>query len=230
MRQVKGAQGGPYRKNESTGNIPGIETTETMQTPAVETFGSMLRQARLGRGWGSGSWAARAGLDASYINRLEGGNAGREGMPRLLWPRRWGSKDRFGPVAGRGGHAPVTLLPEIGGAVRTRGGMQGFIEERGASEESRPDALVRLEKIGLQESGIGGLFRPWRPLTRTGGSGRRLSRGLLAGLAQRLESPARCAVIPAAGGQHRLLAPAVMQRLLLRVMAEAAEEGIATSS
>jgi UTP-glucose-1-phosphate uridylyltransferase len=45
-------------------------------------------------------------------------------------------------------------------------------------------------------------------------------------LIERLGAPVRTAVIPAAGGQHRLLAQHVMQGLLLRSIREAAEAGI----
>src|SRR5207237_451511 len=41
-----------------------------------------------------------------------------------------------------------------------------------------------------------------------------------------LESPIRRAIIPAAGGQHRVLATHVMQNLLLAVIGEAAAVGI----
>ena len=50
--------------------------------------------------------------------------------------------------------------------------------------------------------------------------------GTLTRLADALESPVHSAVIPAAGRQHRLVAEHVMQRLLLRVIAEAVDEGI----
>src|SRR5262249_48382765 len=41
-----------------------------------------------------------------------------------------------------------------------------------------------------------------------------------------LQCPLPCAVIPAAGGQHRLLAPNIMQRLLLLSVVEAVHAGI----
>jgi UTP--glucose-1-phosphate uridylyltransferase len=121
----------------------------------------------------------------------------------------------------------MTLLAEVSGAVRTRGGLRGSAGEPAVADEFHLDALLRLEKIGLQEAGIRRLLQVVE--TACTDDRERVAAalgGTLAQLAQTLESPARCAVIPAAGGQHRLLAPAVMQRLLLRVMAEAAEEGI----
>lgn len=45
-------------------------------------------------------------------------------------------------------------------------------------------------------------------------------------IAEMLEAPVHTAVIPAAGGQHRLIAIHVMQRLLLRVIGEAVESSI----
>jgi UTP--glucose-1-phosphate uridylyltransferase len=45
-------------------------------------------------------------------------------------------------------------------------------------------------------------------------------------VAEVLEAPVHIAVIPAAGGQHRVVATHVMQRLLLGAISEAAESGI----
>jgi UTP--glucose-1-phosphate uridylyltransferase len=70
--------------------------------------------------------------------------------------------------------------------------------------------LQRLESAGMQER---------HTVTRAVAT-------TFARLIERLEAPVRTAVIPAAGGQHRLLAQHVMQLLVLRTIREAVESGI----
>lgn len=219
----------PAEKNKTVGSFCDVEAVKAMNISRAGTFGGLLRQARLARGWGQRELSRQSGLDASYINRLEGGNRrpGRDAALALADPLGIDGVDLDRWLAAAG-HAPMTLLAEVGSGVRTRGGMQGRAGEPAVKDETPVDAMLRLEKIGLGEVGIRRILEAIdtaKPVDREQAAA---SLGeALAQLAQGLESPVRSAVVPAAGGQHRLLAPAVMQRLLLRVVAEAAEEGIA---
>jgi len=174
----------------STERSPIIAAPERVSTSEVGTFGSLLRQARLGKGWGQRELARRAGLDASYINRLEAGRRRPARDAGLALAEALGIRgaalDRWLAAAG---HASLTFLAEVGGAVQTGGGLGSPLGESGAAVEAGRDTLVRLEKIGLHESAIRRLVQAMdaaEPDVREQTAD--ALRAALAQLAQRLES------------------------------------------
>jgi UTP--glucose-1-phosphate uridylyltransferase len=81
--------------------------------------------------------------------------------------------------------------------------------------------------MGIEEAAIRRLLRAMETAAEPERHG--ILRGISTSLShaiERLEAPVKTAVIPAAGGQHRLLASHVIQELLLRSIGEAFESGI----
>jgi UTP--glucose-1-phosphate uridylyltransferase len=130
------------------------------------------------------------------------------------------------------GYAPLPLLPRVRGAIRTRGAVRTRGRSPGPAAEVSPVWDTArwaqwLEAMGLQDTTVAHLLRA---LETAGAQQRQAVTQAVAAtftrLIEQVEAPLRTAVIPAAGGQHRLFAPHVMQRLLLRAMREAVESGL----
>ncbi len=192
-------------------------------------FGMLLRQAREAAGMTRDALAASVSLDASYIYRLEVGDR-RPSRDAIL-----AFADALhveGEAVNKwllaAGYAPMPLLTRVRGAVRTRGGRsrvkpgEVHLENMGA-----PNMAGWFEAMGLQESMIGRLIRAMDSAGKNESeeAAQVISRTILR-VAESLEAPVHKAVIPAAGGHHRLLASHVMQRMLQHVIGEAAESGI----
>ena len=197
--------------------------------PGGMAYGDLLRRARLEKGIGQRELGRKAGLDVSYINRLETDARRPSRDTALSLAEALGiSGSELDQWLIAAGHAPMTLMQQAGGAMQTSGRVRGRLENSDATAKSDIRIAADLETIGLNEAALRRLVQAMdaaEPDLREQAAD--ALRAALAQLAQRLESQVRCAVIPAAGGQHRLLAAGVMQRLLLRVIAEAEEEGIA---
>jgi UTP--glucose-1-phosphate uridylyltransferase len=197
-------------------------------TERQHQFGHLLQQARGAAKLGRSELAERVGLNASYIYRVEMGDR-RPSRESVLGLAAVLGVD--GEVLGRwlvaAGYAPQPLLTMVRAAVRTRGGGRRAGGEAVASPGQDAALWARLEAMGLDEAGLGRLLQAMEMATTT--EQRELARAVsttFSRLAEALEAPVRTAVIPAAGGQHRLLAPHVMQRLLLRAISEAVESGL----
>lgn len=199
-----------------------------MKTPENGVFGNLLRETRQQKGWSQRELAQRAGLDASYVNRLESGGRQPARDAALSLAEALGvdgtELDRWLAAAG---HAPMPLLTRVRGAVRTRGTLRRPVSRPAASSPKNLNELADFEQMGLTEAGVQRLLQAMQgavPADRQ--MVEQAVSGTLSRLADVLESPVRSAVVPAAGGQHRLLSVSIVQRLLLRVIAEAAGEGI----
>lgn len=192
-------------------------------------FGTLLQHAREAAGLSRAGLAQRVGLDVSHIHRMESGERRPSRESALALAEALGvTGDPANTWLLAAGYAPMPLLTMVRGAVRTRG--------RGRSPGAPPGQAADwdtgrwaawLETMGLQEATLGHLLRlmemvglPERQAVASAMA------ATLSHLIERLETPVHTAVIPAAGGQHRLLALHVMQRLLLRAIREAVASGI----
>lgn len=192
-------------------------------------FGALLRQAREAAGMTRDALSDSVGMDASYIYRLEVGNRrpSRDAILSFVDALQIEGED-VNKWLLAAGYAPMPLLMRVRGAVRTRGARSRVAPDEVRLEDmDAPKMADWFEAMGLQESMIGRLIRAMDFAGKDGGrkAAEVISRTILR-VAQSLEAPVRRAVIPAAGGHHRLLASHVMQRLLQRAVGEAAETGI----
>ena len=83
-----------------------------------------------------------------------------------------------------------------------------------------------MEAIGLDEASIRRLLQNLSASEAHHRTGGEIVAATLNLVADFLAAPVHQAIIPAAGGQHRLLASHIMQHLLLQMMAEAASVGV----
>jgi UTP--glucose-1-phosphate uridylyltransferase len=203
-------------------------------------FGRLLRDARKAKGLSQRALAQHVSLDPSYINRLEAGERRPSQDAVLNLAEALGICDEFLDTwLIEAGFAPIPALRSVHsalrnrgallakGAVRTRGGLRRPRDKPSVSGNTHPITWKRLKKIGLQDAEMKRLLRA---IEIAGLSDRRRVAEAVSGtfgrMADALESPVSAAVIPAAGGQHRLIAAHVIQRLLLRVIREAVGSGI----
>jgi dTDP-glucose pyrophosphorylase/transcriptional regulator with XRE-family HTH domain len=184
-----------------------------MNKPHTYNFGQLMRQSREAAGISQRALAQKVGLDVSYINRLESGERR---------PRR-GTLLKLASTLGiTGGEldawfmacdlAPMPLLAGLTSQMTPGPDDQGKVAR---PAKFSPDAISlwkKLEAIGLDE-----------PIVRQAAEIVASTLNLVADI---LESPVHQAIIPAAGGQHRLLASHIMQHLLLQMIAEAASAGV----
>jgi len=200
-----------------------------MRAKEQNQFGQLLRQTREAAGLSRETLAQRVDLDASYIYRLEIGDRRPSQGAVLAFADALGVEgEEVNKWLIAAGYAPMPLLTRVRGAVRTRGG------RRRASTEAIPALgwnaaqwAKWLEAMGLQEAMIGRLLRAMESVgQKERQEVARVISSTISRAAETLEAPVRAAVIPAAGGQHRVVATHVMQRLLLRAIGEAAESGI----
>lgn len=192
-------------------------------------FGKLLRQAREAADLSRAELSQRVGLDASHIYRIEVGDRrpSRESVLTLAEALKVDDEvvNKWLMVAG---YAPMPFLSTIRGAVRTRGGRRRPTE--GVAPPSGRDAArwaEWLEAMGLQETMIEHLLQAMETVGLT--ERQEVTKAIsttFSRVTETLETPVRTAVIPAAGGLHRIIAPHVMQHLLLSAMSEASESGI----
>jgi UTP--glucose-1-phosphate uridylyltransferase len=200
-----------------------------MKAEGENQFGQLLRQAREIAGLSRDRLAQRVELDASYIYRIEIGDRRPSREAALVLAEALGvDGEDLNKWLMAAGYAPMPLLTAVRGAVRTRGGRR-----RPSAESTHSfgwDAArwaEWLEAMGLQEVMIRRLLKGMETagLTERQQIARMVS-NTFSRVAEILEAPVHTAVIPAAGGHHRLVAPHVMQHLLLQALAEATESGI----
>jgi dTDP-glucose pyrophosphorylase/transcriptional regulator with XRE-family HTH domain len=199
-----------------------------MKKTAEFHFGHLMRQSREVAGISQRALAQRVGLDVSYINRLESGERR---------PRR-GTLLKLASALGIKGQQLDTWFTTCDLAPMSL--LAGLSEQRSpaivadGSGDSRPepglDAVSlwkKLEAIGLDEVSLRRLLQN---IDTSQAQHRDQAAALVAAtlnhVAEYLVAPVHRAIIPAAGGQHRLLASHVMQRLLLQMMGEAASAGV----
>jgi UTP--glucose-1-phosphate uridylyltransferase len=191
--------------------------------------GQLLQAAREAAGLSRSALARHAGLDTSYIYRIEVGDRrpSRESILAVSEVVGAGSEEinRWLVAAS---YAPLPLLSMVRSAEGEKGG-----RPRPGGESSTPadkEAGRRanwLEAMGLQEPTIKRLLQAFGTIGAA--RQRRTARTVSAAISrvtEMLEAPVRTALIPAAGGHHRLLASHVMQRLVLGAISEAAESGV----
>jgi UTP--glucose-1-phosphate uridylyltransferase len=190
-------------------------------------FGSYLRLAREALGLRRESLAQKVNLHPSYIYRLEVGNRrpSREVLLSLAEALEItsGQLNKWLQVAG---FASLPVLAMMQGAVRARGGQHRHQAKIEPSAGTTARWATWLEAIGLQDSTVARLMRAMDiadPAERREAS-KIVSRTFIS-VTDRLESLVRTAIIPAAKENH-LIAPHVMQRMLLRSVSEAASAGI----
>jgi len=197
---------------------------------SLTQFGPLLRGKREAAGLSRQDLAGRVGMDASHIYRIESGGRRPSRESALALAEALGVRgEDLNAWLVAAGFAPTPLLGMVRGAVRTRGGARRP-GGRGATSAAWDSARWArwLEAMGLQESMIARIMQALE--NRTSVEALEVARaisGAFSRVAQTLEAPVRKAVIPAAGQYHQLVAPHVMQRLLLRSIGEAVESGIA---
>ncbi|AEB09978.1 XRE family transcriptional regulator [Desulfobacca acetoxidans] len=191
-------------------------------------FGHLMRQSREAAGISQRALAQQAGLDVSYINRLESG----ERRPRRGTLLKLASALR---ITGQeleawlmaGDLAPTPLLASLRNQLG-RTAVAAGPDVSGQTPEAETLSLwERLEASGLDEVSLRRLLHN---LAASDESLQKQSAAMVAAAvnlaADYLAAPVHRAIIPAAGGQHRLLAMHVMQHLLLQMMGEAASAGV----
>jgi len=195
-----------------------------MTSEVENAFGQILKRHRQSAGLTRQAFAILVGLDSSYVHRLEKGNRRPSRRIIVVMGDALGlgreELNRWLIAAGHG------TLPLSRSAVRGRA-PEGA--ERDASRVRSSVAPDRgIEAIGIEVASLNRLIhavgnaptKEQRRVSRVISSTVRL-------LTENLEAPVRTAVIPAAGGVHRVVAHHVMERLLLRAIGEAAQCGIA---
>ena len=130
------------------------------------TFGDILREARLEKGWSQRELAHQAGLDASYINRLESGDRqpGRDAALVLAGALSVdeANLDHWLTAAG---HAPMPLLTQVRGAVRTRGVRSARYQNRLPHKGNYLVRCMISKKWGLEKPASDDCSRPWNSPT-----------------------------------------------------------------
>jgi UTP--glucose-1-phosphate uridylyltransferase len=206
-----------------------------MDSAEQSNFGILLQQARERAGLSRDHLAKRVGLNVSHLFRIETGarRPSRDSALALAVALEL-DDETVNQWLVSAGYAPVPALGAVREAVRVRGvvRIRGAARNKtpsGARAESRDASLRarRLELLGLTESTIARLLDALAAsdLGLQQEAARSVS-SAFSRMIETLESPIRTAVIPAAGGHHRVLAPQAIQRLLLGVIAEAVESGI----
>ncbi len=193
---------------------------------AGSQFGDLLRIARQTKGLSRRELARMAALDPSYLSRLETGERLPSRQALLALADALGlSEPEVQDWLMAAGYAPMPVLGLIQG-IRTRGGSW-----RAGSPEQPVSGwqvlAMRLEQLGLNAATTGRLLAAFAQadLALQDDAASWVSNAI-ARVIQVLECPIRSAVIPIAGSNERLLASHILQRLLLHVIAEAAEIGV----
>jgi UTP-glucose-1-phosphate uridylyltransferase/transcriptional regulator with XRE-family HTH domain len=194
----------------------------------VATFGRLLHEARRAAGLSLSALGQKVELDASYIHRLETGKRrpSRASVLALAEALHLQGK-RLNELMAQAGFAPLPLLDVMKGAVRARGGAHHPMPIDESSPGQSLDRWAQwLNAIGLNEMIVANLLRRMEsksPVVR-----QRVTSSLFKAFSQafmELDSPIQMAVIPAAK-EHQLIAPHVIQQLLLQSIGEAVQLGI----
>jgi UTP-glucose-1-phosphate uridylyltransferase/transcriptional regulator with XRE-family HTH domain len=189
-------------------------------------FGQLMRQFREAADISQRALAQKVGLDVSYINRLESGERRPRRQTLLKLASALGIKGRqldawfmacdLAPMPLLAGLSDEsTAAPEAG--------------KEGSLPKTAPDAISlwqKLEEIGLDEASIRRLLQNLSISQSQHQMAAEIVTATLNLVADFLVAPVHQAIIPAAGGQHRLLASHIMQHLLLQMMAEAVSAGV----
>lgn len=192
-------------------------------------IGRLLRVAREAAGLSRSALARHAGLDTSYIYRIEVGDRrpSRESILAISEVVRADGEEvnRWLMAAS---HAPLLLLAVVRSAEAKQDGRVRPDEKSSVPADKEAGQRANwLEAMGLQELTIKRLLHAFGTVDPA--RQRRTAKTISAAISrvtEMLETPVRTALIPAAGGQHRLLAPHAMQSLLLGAISEATEAGI----
>ena len=198
-----------------------------MATVSRSPFGNLVRQSREAVGLSQRALAQRVGLDVSYINRLESG----ERRPRRRTVLKLAaSLGISGPELDAWFAAcDLTPIPLLSGLSAAREAMAPAAAAVGGLPQSSSDPLAlweALAAIGLDEHGLRRLLKNLAAAPTRRQQAAAMVAATLDIVTDYLAAPVNRAIIPAAGGQHRLLAAHIMQRLLLQSMAEAAAVGV----
>lgn len=200
-----------------------------MVAEGQDHIGQLLRAAREAAGLSRSALAQDAGLDTSYIYRIEVGDRrpSRESILAISEVIRADSEEvnRWLVAAS---YAPLPLLAVVRLAKVKQDGRARPDEKSSVPADKKAGRRANwLEAMGLQELTIKRLLRAFGTVDPA--RQRRTAKTISAAISrvtEILEAPIRTALIPAAGGQHRLLAPHAMQHMLLVAISEAAEAGI----
>jgi len=196
---------------------------------SLSEFGQLLQGARQAAGLSRAALAERVGLDASHLFRIEKGSRHPSRESALAFAEVLQiTGDSLNQWLVAAGFSPSPLLSLVRGAARVRA--RARRPRRGAGHSSAWDAAnwaAWLDAMGLQENAIVDLLQAMQSAPAASQqAAARTVRAAFSRVTASLAAPVHTAIIPAAGGQHRLLAAHVMQRLLLRAVREAAEAGI----
>jgi UTP--glucose-1-phosphate uridylyltransferase len=189
-------------------------------------FGQLMRQSRETAGISQRALAQKVSLDVSYINRLESGERRPRRQTLLKLASALGIKGReLDAWFIACDLAPMPLLAGLSDqtAPAIHNGKEGRLAKPG------PDAISlwkKLDAIGLDETSVRRLLQNMSVSQHQKEQAAAIVTSTLNLVADLLVSPVHQAIIPAAGGQHRLLASHIMQHLLLQMMAEAASAGV----
>ena len=192
-------------------------------------IGQLLLTAREAQGLSRSALAQHVGLDASYIYRIEVGDRrpSRKSILAIAEVVRVNSEETNKWLTASG-YAPLPLLVMVRAAVETHGGRPHRNTKSNAPADREAARWANwLEAMGLHELTVKRLLQAIETVGLV--HQQRVAKTISAAIScvtEMLEAPIQTAVIPAAGGQHQLVAPHVMQHLLLGAIAEAADSGI----
>jgi len=191
-------------------------------------IGMLLRQSREAVGMSQRALAQQVGLDVSYINRLESGERRPRRQTLLKLASALGiTGQELDNLFMAGDLAPMPLLAGLSAPKGQDTAVSRIGESAPAHDLEAVSLWNKLEAIGLDEGSIRRLLQAMESAeAQTRNLAAAAISSTLKTMATFLTAPVHRAVIPAAGGQHRLLAFHIMQRLLLQTMAEAASAGI----
>jgi UTP-glucose-1-phosphate uridylyltransferase/DNA-binding XRE family transcriptional regulator len=192
-----------------------------MTKPPEYHFGQLIRQSREAAGISQRALAQKVGLDVSYINRLESG----ERRPRRATLLKLASA-----LGIKGGEIDAWFMAcDLAPMPLLAGLSDQSTPVPDNHRKSGPDTISlwqKLEAIGLNETIVRRLLQNLSISETLQRQAAEIVTSALNLVADFLEAPVHQAIIPAAGGQHRLLASHIMQHLLLQMIAEAASAGV----
>ncbi len=189
-------------------------------------FGQLMRQSREAADLSQRALAQKVDLDVSYINRLESGDRRPRRRTLLKLASALGIKGReLDAWFMACDLAPMPLLAGL--SDQTTPALES--DKEGSLARTGPDAISlwkKLEAIGLDETSVRRLLQNLSISQSQRNLAAEIVTATLNLVADFLVAPVHQAIIPAAGGQHLLLASHIMQHLLLQMMAEAASAGV----
>lgn len=189
-------------------------------------FGQLVRKSREAVGLSQRALAQRVGLNVSYINRLESGERRpRRGTVLKLAASLGITGPELDAWLAACDLAPMPLLTGLSGPLKAAAAAAP------AASQGRdyPDPLAlweALTALGLDENSLRRLLQNLTASPDRRPQAAAMMAATLKLVTDYLVAPVCRAIIPAAGGHHRLLASHIMQRLLLQSMAEAAAVGV----